>query len=98
MLREVAELSERILAHESLSSCCTPNLNARAYIPSIFGTTTPISSSGGNFCRYRAEKPNGVFDLNWQRGYRPNTYKRYAGPSIGPTMLAPLVGGPYAAL
>jgi hypothetical protein len=63
------------------------------------GTTTPIFSSGGSFRRYRTEKPNGVIgDLNCQRGYRSNTYAKYAGPFMGLMVPVPLVGGRYAAL
>ena len=81
--------------------CATPNLNARAHIPSIFGTTTPIFSSGGNFRRYRAEKPNGVIDLDYQRRYRSNTYTKHAGPSMGRSdgaRAARVRPGPYATL
>ena len=77
--------------------CNTHSERAGTY-PVDFGTTTPIFSSGGNFRRYRAEKPNGVIDLDYQRGYRPNTYTKHAGPSMGLVVLVPLVGGPYVTL
>ena len=35
-----------------------------------------------------------MIDLDYQRGYRPNTYTKHAGPSMGLMVLVLLVGGP----